>query len=352
MVSRLETATVEALYTGGKVMNIVVAEVGKAGHALVRQLDAEGHDVTVIESKSQVLEQTPDYLDVVGLQGSGTDVDVLREARAVKANLVIAATSTDETNIVICLLGRGLKEVMIVGGLRIAAYLATRLLDMNIAVKIIEKNLDKALDHALRFPDVTVICGDGTDQATLLSENLDGMDGFVSLTDNDEENVIISMFAEQQSVEHVVPKVNRVELGFLLENRASPMPCTEEHSGRQNRSVCTCDAELCGFQRRIHYSRRRRPDGSAGVPRGVQLPVHRQTGEGSASEKRYSGRFYHTQIPSYGYPGNTCVKQGDSLIAVSKVKGLRNINDVLIAPNGKETELAGHSAGSGIRGSF
>ncbi|WP_276925009.1 NAD-binding protein [Faecalibaculum rodentium] len=113
---------------------------------------------------------------------------------------------------------------MIAGGSRIAAYLATRLLDMNIAVKIIEKNLDKALDHALRFPDVPVICGDGTDQATLLSENLDGMDGFVSLTDNDEENVIISMFAEQQGVEHVVPKVNRVELGFLLENRASPMP--------------------------------------------------------------------------------------------------------------------------------
>jgi trk system potassium uptake protein TrkA len=196
----LETATVDALYTGGKVMNIVVAGVGKAGHALVRQLD------------------------VVGLQGSGTDVDVLREARAAKANLVIAATSTDETDIVICLLGRGLKEVMIAGGSRIAAYLATRLLDMNIAVKIIKKNPDEALDLALRFPDVTVICGDGTDQATLLSENLDGMDGFVSLTDNDEENVIISMFAEQQGVEHVVPKVNRVELGFLLENRASPMP--------------------------------------------------------------------------------------------------------------------------------
>ncbi|WP_304415673.1 NAD-binding protein, partial [Faecalibaculum rodentium] len=89
-------------------MNIVVAGVGKAGHALVRQLDAEGHDVTVIESKSQVLEQTPDYLDVIGLQGSGTDVDVLREAGAAKANLVIAATSTDEPDIVICLLGRGL----------------------------------------------------------------------------------------------------------------------------------------------------------------------------------------------------------------------------------------------------
>lgn len=108
MVSRLETATVDALYTGGTVMNIVVAGVGKAGHALVRQLDAEGHDVTVIESKSQVLEQTPDYLDVIGLQGSGTDVDVLREAGAAKANLVIAATSTDEPDIVICLLGRGL----------------------------------------------------------------------------------------------------------------------------------------------------------------------------------------------------------------------------------------------------
>ncbi|WP_289688969.1 hypothetical protein, partial [Faecalibaculum rodentium] len=82
------------------------------------------------------------------------------------------------------------------------------------------------------------------------------------------------------------------------------------------------------------------------------LPAHRQTGEGSASEKRYSGRFHHTQTPSHGCPGNICVKQGYSLIAVSKVKGLRDINDVLIVPNGKEAELADHSAGSGIRGSF
>ena len=43
------------------------------------------------------------------------------------------------------------------------------------------------------------------------------MDGFVALTDNDEENVIISMFASNLGVQNVLPKVNRVSLGFLLE---------------------------------------------------------------------------------------------------------------------------------------
>ena len=43
------------------------------------------------------------------------------------------------------------------------------------------------------------------------------MDAFIALTDNDEENVIISMFAQSHGVTHVLPKVNRVSLGFLLE---------------------------------------------------------------------------------------------------------------------------------------
>lgn len=96
----------DAMLQEGNLMNIVVVGVGKVGHALVRQLDAEGHDVTVIENKAQVLEHTLNYLDVVGVQGSGTDVDILREAGVPRADLVIAATSTDETNIVTCLLSR------------------------------------------------------------------------------------------------------------------------------------------------------------------------------------------------------------------------------------------------------
>ncbi len=43
------------------------------------------------------------------------------------------------------------------------------------------------------------------------------MDAFIALTDNDEENVIISMFAQNHGVTHVLPKVNRVSLGFLLD---------------------------------------------------------------------------------------------------------------------------------------
>ena len=67
-----------------------------------------------------------------------------------------------------------------------------------------------------KFPQATVIHGDGTDQELLLSESLKEMDAFIALTENDEENVIISMFSQIHGVTHVLPKVNRVSLGFLL----------------------------------------------------------------------------------------------------------------------------------------
>lgn len=70
------------------------------------QLDREGHNVTVIDSNQAVLDKTSNLLDVVGIYGNGATPQTLKEAGADHADLVIAATSKDEINILSCLLAK------------------------------------------------------------------------------------------------------------------------------------------------------------------------------------------------------------------------------------------------------
>ena len=84
-------------------MKIIVIGDGKVGYTLTEQLSKEGHDIVVIDKNPQALRQSVDVLDVMGIQGNGASLDVLREAGAERADLVIAATSSDETNLLACI---------------------------------------------------------------------------------------------------------------------------------------------------------------------------------------------------------------------------------------------------------
>ncbi|MDE7195001.1 MAG: Trk system potassium transporter TrkA [Oscillospiraceae bacterium] len=101
------------------------------------------------------------------------------------------------------------KSCMIVGGGRICYYLTKSLLGMGMHVKIIEKNLDKCRQLAQLFPKASVIHGDGTDQDMLLEEGIRDADAFVAITGIDEENIIMSLYAKNNSNAKVVTKVNR-----------------------------------------------------------------------------------------------------------------------------------------------
>ena len=109
------------------------------------------------------------------------------------------------------------KKVMILGGSRIAFYLAKRLLAAGTAVKIIDK--DRAVCESLceLLPAATVICGDGAQQELLMEEGLNDMDAFVALTGMDEQNVLLSFFAASCQVPKVIPKVNRPALSALAQ---------------------------------------------------------------------------------------------------------------------------------------
>lgn len=101
------------------------------------------------------------------------------------------------------------KSCMIVGGGRVSYYLTKSLLGMGMRVKIIEKDRNKCNTMAQLFPKASVIHGDGTDQDLLAEEGIRDADAFISITGLDEENIITSLYAKNNSNAKVVTKVNR-----------------------------------------------------------------------------------------------------------------------------------------------
>ena len=106
---------------------------------------------------------------------------------------------------------------MIVGGGTIGYYLARRLLDVGVHVKIIEKDRKRCDELASLLPDATVINADGSDEKRLISEGLDAVDGFAALTGVDEENVILSLFAGKLSGGITVTKIDKLKYSVVLE---------------------------------------------------------------------------------------------------------------------------------------
>ena len=89
-------------------MKIIIAGAGKTGKALVRQLTAEGHDLTIIDQNNPVLEDLVVRYDAMGVHGNCASKSVLLQAGVEEADLVIAATNADEVNLLCCLTAHGI----------------------------------------------------------------------------------------------------------------------------------------------------------------------------------------------------------------------------------------------------
>ena len=346
-------------------MNIIIVGLGKIGTTMTKQLVAEGHDVTVIDIKHETVVSTVDAYDVMGICGNGASREILEEAGASKAKLIIAATPSDELNILSCLMAKRMgtentiarvrnpdyanqnqflrdelginmvvnpefetaneisriirfpsaahldsfargkieiasirihsdnplcglpiydlrkktrakvlicaiqrddevfipsgdfvikcddvisitgsrseltsfmrqcgvykhkvNNVMIIGGGRIGYYLAKLLSDTGRSIKLVEQNEEKCYALSDSLPDVTVIHGDGTEQEILDEQHIENQDALVALTGIDEENIILSMYAESKGVTKVITKINRHSHSILndigLETIVSP----------------------------------------------------------------------------------------------------------------------------------
>ena len=110
-----------------------------------------------------------------------------------------------------------IRNVMIVGGGLIALHLSRMLIEMGMNVKIIEQNPERCQFLTERLERASIILGDGTSQELLDEEGIDSMDAFVSLTGIDEENVVMSMYADARGVRKIITKVERIRFTEMLD---------------------------------------------------------------------------------------------------------------------------------------
>ena len=103
-------------------MQIVVIGCGKVGRTLIEHLAIEGHDIVVIDNNPKNIEDIVNSYDVMGICGNGAIYDIQMEAGVNKADLFISVTSSDEVNLISCLIARELGAKNLIARVRNPDY--------------------------------------------------------------------------------------------------------------------------------------------------------------------------------------------------------------------------------------
>lgn len=109
-----------------------------------------------------------------------------------------------------------IKSLMIVGGSPIAYYLARMLQASGTKVKLVEKSRKRCEELCELLPKATVVCGDGTDKELLLEEGIARYEGFAALTNIDEENILLSLYARKTGDKKLITKINRIAFDEVI----------------------------------------------------------------------------------------------------------------------------------------
>ena len=222
-------------------MKIILVGCGKVGTALARQLSEEGHNVTIIDTNKARVEHISESYDVMGITGNGSSITTLSEAGIEEADVFIAVTGSDELNLLCCMFAKKAGHCHAIARVRNPSY--SHELDFikkQIGISAIinpEMAAAREISHLLRFPgaskidtfaegrvrlikftltEAQILCEDGSNREFLLSEGLTSTEAFVALTNIDEENVLLTLFAKKHSNGKLVTKINRLEFDDIL----------------------------------------------------------------------------------------------------------------------------------------
>ena len=105
---------------------------------------------------------------------------------------------------------KSVDRVFIVGGRQLGIRIAELLEERNIHAKLFERDLARCEQISTILDKTVVVHGDGTDQSTLMEENVEGVDALLALTGDDEHNIIASLLARRLGVKKVVALINRM----------------------------------------------------------------------------------------------------------------------------------------------
>jgi trk system potassium uptake protein TrkA len=95
-------------------MHIVIMGSGIFGTNLALSLISEGHDIVLIENDEEKCNKLANKLDAEVIYGDGTDNEILEESNIEEADVFVAATETDEVNLLACILAKGYKVPRII----------------------------------------------------------------------------------------------------------------------------------------------------------------------------------------------------------------------------------------------
>ena len=137
-------------------MKIIIAGAGKIGRSVAALLADEGHDLTLIDNDSELIADVSNELDVICMEGSATSSEILREAGAADADLLLAATEQDEVNMVCGISARHLGTRHVIARIRDPEYLnQTEFLREALGLSVIvnpERECAREISRVLRFP--------------------------------------------------------------------------------------------------------------------------------------------------------------------------------------------------------
>ena len=109
-----------------------------------------------------------------------------------------------------------LKRALIVGGGNIGFRLAKSLEGNNIYCKIIENNPDRCAEIAEELNRTVVLCGDGSDQVLLAEENIQDIEVVITLTNNEETNILASLLAKRMGAKKSIAKISKFSYFSLM----------------------------------------------------------------------------------------------------------------------------------------
>ena len=224
-----------------------------------------------------------------------------------------------------------IRSAFILGGGRITFYLVSVLERLGIDCKVVERKDDRCRELAELFPHSLIIHGDGTDPELLTEERMDGSDAFIALTDRDEDNLIISLYAHQAGVHKVIAKSNRQNYTSIarsagVESVVSPKLTTADQILRLVRGIRNTKGTAMAALYRI----------AGGQAEAMEFTVSAATSNLGIPlrELRLKNgvliavvvRGNEVIIPE----GSTALKEGDSVVVVTRDSGILDLNDIFV----------------------
>ena len=190
-------------------LSVAIVQIGKRSTLLDYQIDQE--HLNLPHGKGRILE----------LVRNGESLPLQRVFNLKVGDELVVAMDTSEVADAVMRLNkdkRRTRAVMIAGGGNIGARLAISLAEQGYNIRIIEQNKARCEQLATLLPEqVLVLQGNGTDESLLVSENIEEMDTWVAVTNDDENNIMSSLLAKRLGAHKVIALISRQAYGELME---------------------------------------------------------------------------------------------------------------------------------------